>query len=55
MVDDNMKVYVMEVNMSPNMTPAEKRFENNSLIYEPMIYSTVQMIGGGSYHEFMSR
>lgn len=41
--------------MSPNLTPAAKRYEKNVLIYEQMIYNTVQMVGGGSHFEFMSR
>jgi tubulin monoglycylase TTLL15 len=55
MINEYGNVYVMEVNMSPNMTPAEARFEENSKLYEPMIHSTVQMVGGASHHEFMSR
>ncbi|XP_070501647.1 probable tubulin polyglutamylase ttll-15 [Chironomus tepperi] len=53
--DENLEPYVMEVNMSPNLTPAEERYEENALIYEQLIYNTVHMIGGGSYFEFMSR
>lgn len=55
MIDEDLNVFVMEVNMSPNMTPAEERFERNSMIYEPMIYTTIQMIGGANYAEFTSR
>lgn len=45
----------MEVNMSPNLTPAHKRYELNAIIYEQLIYNTVKMVGGGSYFEFMTR
>lgn len=45
----------MEVNMSPNLTPAAKIYEENAIIYEQLIYNTAHMIGGGSYFEFMSR
>ena len=45
----------MEVNMSPNLTPAHERYEINAIIYEQLIYNTVRMVGGGSYFEFMSR
>ncbi|KAL7052544.1 hypothetical protein ACKWTF_004904 [Chironomus riparius] len=53
--DENLTPYVMEVNMSPNLTPAHKRYEINAIIYEQLIYNTVKMVGGGSYFEFMSR
>ena len=45
----------MEVNMSPNLTPAADVYEENAVIYEQLIYNTVQMIGGSSYFEFMTR
>jgi hypothetical protein len=45
----------MEVNMSPNLTPTEKKYEENKKIYEQMIYSVVKMIGGASKYEFKSR
>ena len=53
--DENLEPYVMEVNMSPNLTPAAEMYEENTIIYEQLIYNTVNMIGGGSYFEFMSR
>ncbi|KAG5680163.1 hypothetical protein PVAND_009688 [Polypedilum vanderplanki] len=55
LVDNNMDPYVMEVNMSPNLTPAEKRYEENCNLYEPLVYNAVQMVGGASYYEFMAR
>ncbi|KAG5677462.1 hypothetical protein PVAND_007220 [Polypedilum vanderplanki] len=55
LIDNKMNPYVMEVNMSPNLTPADKRYEENCNLYEPMVYNVVQMIGGASYFEFMAR
>lgn len=54
-LDTNLNPYVLEVNMSPNLTPAAERFEINALIYEQLVYNTLKMIGGGSYHEFWAR
>lgn len=54
-LDADLNPYVVEVNMSPNLTPVDEKYEKNSLIYEQLIYNVIKMIGGGSYHEFMSR
>jgi D-alanine-D-alanine ligase-like ATP-grasp enzyme len=54
-LDEELNPYVMEVNMSPNLTPAQNKYEENAKIYEQMIYSVVKMIGGASHYEFMSR
>ncbi|KAG5677464.1 hypothetical protein PVAND_007222 [Polypedilum vanderplanki] len=54
-LDNNLNPYVMEVNMSPNLTPAGDRFEENVLIYEPLVYNTLKLISAGSYDDFKSR
>jgi tubulin monoglycylase TTLL15 len=54
-LDQQLNPYIMEVNMSPNLTPAKDKYEENGKIYEQMIYSVVKMIGGASKYEFMSR
>lgn len=54
-LDNDLQPYVLEVNMSPNLTPANERFENNGIMYEQLVYNTINMIGGGSYYEFWSR
>jgi D-alanine-D-alanine ligase-like ATP-grasp enzyme len=54
-LDEHLNPFVMEVNMSPNLTPAHERFADNAMFYEQVIYNAVKMIGGGSYQEFMTR
>jgi hypothetical protein len=54
-IDQDMNPFVMEVNMSPNLTPVEKRHEPNVQMYEPLVYNTLKMIGGASHFEFMAR
>jgi tubulin monoglycylase TTLL15 len=54
-LDAELNPFVVEVNMSPNLTPAAEKYERNALIYEQLIYNVVKMIGGGSHHEFFSR
>ena len=53
--DSKLNPYVVEVNMSPNLTPAAKKYEENAKIYEPLVYNTIQIIGGASHFEFHSR
>ena len=55
MLDENLEVFVMEINLSPSMTPTKRRYEPMALLSEPIIYSTVQMVGGANYHEIMFR
>lgn len=45
----------MEVNLSPNLTPSNPKKQEYTLIYEQVVYNAVKIIGGQSYHEFMSR
>ncbi|XP_067616277.1 probable tubulin polyglutamylase ttll-15 [Eurosta solidaginis] len=45
-VDDALKVYLMEVNMSPNLSSAH--FKKNSLLYDQILYSVFNLVGIGS-------
>ncbi|XP_053673253.1 probable tubulin polyglutamylase ttll-15 [Anopheles nili] len=45
-VDNNLKVYLMEANMSPNLSSAH--FKPNRLLYEQVIYNLFQLIGVGT-------
>uniref|UniRef100_A0A182NCV4 Uncharacterized protein n=1 Tax=Anopheles dirus TaxID=7168 RepID=A0A182NCV4_9DIPT len=45
-VDNNLKVYLMEANMSPNLSSAH--FKPNRLLYEQVIYNLFQLVGVGS-------
>lgn len=47
MVDDNLKVYLMEANMSPNLSSAH--FKQNFLLYEQVIYNVLNLVGVGHY------
>ncbi|KAH8407063.1 hypothetical protein KR222_005194, partial [Zaprionus bogoriensis] len=42
-IDENLKVYLMEANMSPNLSSAH--FKPNSLLYEQVIYSVFNLVG----------
>ncbi|KAH8383862.1 hypothetical protein KR009_010933, partial [Drosophila setifemur] len=42
-IDENLKVSLMEANMSPNLSSAH--FKPNSLLYEQVIYSVFNMVG----------
>ena len=46
-VDDEMKVYNVEANMSPNLSSAH--FKQNSLLYEQVIYNVLNLVGVGHY------
>ncbi|XP_075147353.1 tubulin tyrosine ligase-like 15 isoform X2 [Haematobia irritans] len=45
-VDENLRVYLMEANMSPNLSSAH--FRQNSLLYEQLLYSVLNLVGMGS-------
>lgn len=48
-VDDNLRVFLMEANMSPNLSSAH--FQQNTLLYEQVIYSMLKLVGiGASIH-----
>ncbi|XP_036340594.1 probable tubulin polyglutamylase ttll-15 isoform X1 [Rhagoletis pomonella] len=45
-VDDELKVHLMEINMSPNLSSAH--FKQNALLYEQVLYSVFNLVGVGS-------
>jgi Tubulin-tyrosine ligase family len=53
--DEKLNPYVVEVNMSPNLTPASDYYEENGKMYEQIVFNTMKIIGTNSYHEFKSR
>lgn len=46
-VDSNLKVYLMEANMSPNLSSAH--FKQNFILYEQVIYNVLNLVGVGHY------
>ena len=42
-LDADLKVYLMEVNMSPNLST--KHFASNRLLYEQVIYNLLRLVG----------
>lgn len=54
LLDENLNVYLVEVNMSPNLTPAEPRFESNAITNEQIVHDTLQLVGAGSYSDLMN-
>lgn len=46
-VDAKLKVYLMEANMSPNLSSAH--FKQNFLLYEQVIYNVLNLVGVGHY------
>ncbi|KAL7025814.1 hypothetical protein ACKWTF_013648 [Chironomus riparius] len=51
MIDDQLNVYLMEINMSPNMTPSKEEYERNGIHYEQVIYNTLRLIGAEGFVE----
>ncbi|XP_033241832.1 probable tubulin polyglutamylase ttll-15 [Drosophila pseudoobscura] len=47
-IDENLKVYLMEANMSPNLSSAH--FKPNSLLYEQVLYSVFNLVGIRQLH-----
>lgn len=45
-VDNDLNVYLMEANMSPNLSSAH--FAQNQLLYEQVIYNLLNLVGVGS-------
>jgi tubulin monoglycylase TTLL15 len=51
MIDDQLRVYLMEVNMSPNLTPAKEKYERNAIHYEQVVYNTLKLVGAEGFVE----
>lgn len=45
-IDEDFEVHLMEVNMSPNLTPACEKFEGHALGYEQVVLNTLQCVMG---------
>lgn len=45
-IDENLNVYLLEANMSPNLSSAH--FKQNTLLYEQVIYNTLGLVGIGT-------
>ncbi|CRL07682.1 CLUMA_CG020639, isoform A [Clunio marinus] len=54
-LDENLKLYLMEVNQSPSMTPMNEKYESYTLMYQQIVYNTVKLVGIGSNMDLMSR
>ena len=52
MVDDQINAYLMEINMSPNLTPMKEEYERSAIHYEQVIYHTLRLIGAEGFVEF---
>nr|XP_045604869.1 probable tubulin polyglutamylase ttll-15 [Procambarus clarkii] len=46
-IDDQLKVHLMEANMSPNLSSAH--FKENRLLYEQVLYNLFSLVGVGRY------
>lgn len=44
-IDDNENVYLLEANMSPNLSSAH--FLQNTLLYEQVIFNLLNLVGIG--------
>lgn len=49
-IDNDFKVHLMEVNMSPNLTPVGERFKSHSLGYEQLVFNALQCVVGISFY-----
>lgn len=46
MIDEAANVHLIEVNMSPNLTPAHDRFEGHAVGYEQIVFNTLECVMG---------
>lgn len=44
-IDNEFELHLMEVNMSPNLTPSKERMEVHGLGYEQVIFNVLRCIG----------
>lgn len=45
-IDEEFIVHLMEVNMSPNLTPSAERYEGHALGYEQVVYNALHCVMG---------
>lgn len=45
-IDNDLRVHLMEANMSPNLSSSH--FQQNTLLYEQVIYNLMSLVGIGS-------
>lgn len=55
LIDEALKVYLMEVNLSPNITPTSAKYEQNAKFREQMVHDALTLVGAGSYFDMMFR
>jgi tubulin monoglycylase TTLL15 len=46
LIDDDFIVHLMEINLSPNLTPASERFEIHAPLYEKVIHDSLELVMG---------
>lgn len=51
-IDDELNVHLLEINMSPNLTPAADEYERNRIQYEHVVHSVLRLIGAEGFLEF---
>lgn len=44
-IDNNFVIHLMEVNMSPNLTPSKDRFKVHGLGYEQVVFNALRCLG----------
>ena len=49
LIDENLEIHLMEVNMSPNLTPTAKKFEPHGSSYEQVTYNALHCAIGIDY------
>lgn len=54
-IDSDFNVYLMEINMSPNITPESQKFEKNAILREKMVNDVLSLIGAANYFDIMTR
>lgn len=54
-IDADFNVYLMEINMSPNITPESPKFEKNAVLREKMVNELLHLVGAGNYFDIMTR
>lgn len=52
MIKNDGNVQIMEVNMSPNLTPDDAKYEQNANMHEQIVYNTLRLIGAEGFGLF---